>query len=100
MSHQTDTSNVFSEQAADQAEQRASRLDAREQELDNRAERLRMKEAHLSSWEHRVRMQRPTGAPARAGTKVGRNERCPCGSGLKYKHCHGLTGAQADGGVR
>ena len=21
--------------------------------------------------------------------KVGRNERCPCGSGLKYKHCHG-----------
>jgi hypothetical protein len=20
--------------------------------------------------------------------KVGRNERCPCGSGLKYKHCH------------
>ena len=21
--------------------------------------------------------------------KVGRNEPCPCGSGLKYKHCHG-----------
>lgn len=21
--------------------------------------------------------------------KIGRNERCPCGSGLKYKHCHG-----------
>ncbi|MFZ1815179.1 MAG: preprotein translocase subunit SecA [Rhizobiaceae bacterium] len=21
--------------------------------------------------------------------KVGRNEQCPCGSGLKYKHCHG-----------
>jgi len=21
--------------------------------------------------------------------KVGRNERCPCGSGRKYKHCHG-----------
>ncbi|MCB1456414.1 MAG: SEC-C domain-containing protein, partial [Nitratireductor sp.] len=21
--------------------------------------------------------------------KVGRNEACPCGSGLKYKHCHG-----------
>ena len=21
--------------------------------------------------------------------KVGRNERCPCGSGKKYKHCHG-----------
>jgi uncharacterized protein YecA (UPF0149 family) len=24
--------------------------------------------------------------------KVGRNDRCPCGSGLKYKYCHGLTG--------
>jgi preprotein translocase subunit SecA len=21
--------------------------------------------------------------------KVGRNEICPCGSGKKYKHCHG-----------
>jgi CRP-like cAMP-binding protein len=24
-----------------------------------------------------------------AGTKVGRNEPCPCGSGKKYKRCHG-----------
>jgi preprotein translocase subunit SecA len=22
--------------------------------------------------------------------KVGRNEACPCGSGKKYKHCHGI----------
>jgi preprotein translocase subunit SecA len=22
--------------------------------------------------------------------RVGRNEPCPCGSGKKYKHCHGL----------
>jgi preprotein translocase subunit SecA len=34
-------------------------------------------------------------APATAETfkrdqpKVGRNEQCPCGSGKKYKHCHG-----------
>ena len=27
--------------------------------------------------------------PARARQKVGRNEPCPCGSGKKYKHCHG-----------
>ncbi|GAA4853475.1 preprotein translocase subunit SecA [Luteimonas vadosa] len=26
---------------------------------------------------------------ARAMPKVGRNEPCPCGSGKKYKHCHG-----------
>ncbi len=24
-----------------------------------------------------------------AGPKVGRNDACPCGSGKKYKHCHG-----------
>jgi preprotein translocase subunit SecA len=24
--------------------------------------------------------------------KVGRNEPCPCGSGKKYKHCHGALG--------
>ncbi len=31
------------------------------------------------------------GAPG--GGKVGRNEPCPCGSGKKYKHCHGRKGA-------
>ena len=30
-----------------------------------------------------------TQAPASAGPKVGRNDPCPCGSGKKYKHCHG-----------
>jgi preprotein translocase subunit SecA len=28
-------------------------------------------------------------APRRAGEKVGRNDPCPCGSGKKYKKCHG-----------
>lgn len=23
------------------------------------------------------------------GRKIGRNEKCPCGSGSKYKRCHG-----------
>lgn len=27
--------------------------------------------------------------PAQAGPKVGRNDPCPCGSGKKYKQCHG-----------
>jgi preprotein translocase subunit SecA len=37
----------------------------------------------------------PAPLPETAGTfvrgerKVGRNEPCPCGSGKKYKHCHG-----------
>jgi preprotein translocase subunit SecA len=29
---------------------------------------------------------------AARGGKVGRNDPCPCGSGKKYKHCHGLQG--------
>jgi len=32
--------------------------------------------------------QRNPGDPASWG-KVGRNELCPCGSGKKFKHCHG-----------
>ena len=27
--------------------------------------------------------------PVRVGEKIGRNDPCPCGSGKKYKHCHG-----------
>jgi preprotein translocase subunit SecA len=41
-------------------------------------------------------MPAPGTAPAvapqpivRTGPKVGRNDPCPCGSGKKYKHCHG-----------
>jgi len=41
--------------------------------------------------------QRGTGptSPIRTEDKVGRNDPCPCGSGKKYKHCHGRTGLQA-----
>jgi preprotein translocase subunit SecA len=31
--------------------------------------------------------------PARAEQKIGRNELCPCGSGKKYKKCHGAGAA-------
>ena len=27
--------------------------------------------------------------PIKVGPKVGRNDPCPCGSGKKYKQCHG-----------
>jgi len=29
--------------------------------------------------------------PVRSGVKVGRNDPCPCGSGKKYKKCHGAA---------
>jgi preprotein translocase subunit SecA len=31
--------------------------------------------------------------PIRSEQKVGRNDPCPCGSGKKYKHCHGKVAA-------
>jgi preprotein translocase subunit SecA len=34
-----------------------------------------------------------TPAQRRTGEKVGRNDPCPCGSGKKYKKCHGATEA-------
>jgi preprotein translocase subunit SecA len=31
--------------------------------------------------------------PVRVGPKIGRNDPCPCGSGKKYKQCHGKNAA-------
>ncbi|HPW27730.1 MAG TPA: SEC-C metal-binding domain-containing protein, partial [Tenuifilaceae bacterium] len=33
--------------------------------------------------------QQPNREPVKVGIKVGRNDPCPCGSGKKYKNCHG-----------
>jgi preprotein translocase subunit SecA len=34
--------------------------------------------------------QEPVSTFVRVERKIGRNEPCPCGSGKKYKHCHGV----------
>ena len=34
--------------------------------------------------------QRPKQQPIRVEQKIGRNDPCPCGSGKKYKACHGI----------
>jgi uncharacterized protein YecA (UPF0149 family) len=89
---------------ADQAEER---LAAREREVAAResnigvaeeplrgwTERLRYQKAELQIREQRIEMASKVIVRQRQpGPKVGRNERCPCGSGLKHKHCHGLAG--------
>jgi preprotein translocase subunit SecA len=38
----------------------------------------------------------PAAPFVREDRKVGRNEPCPCGSGKKFKHCHGAL--QQSGG--
>ena len=34
-------------------------------------------------------LEKPQQPFVRGGQKIGRNDPCPCGSGKKYKHCHG-----------
>jgi hypothetical protein len=66
---------------------------AAEQRLRGWTERLRHQEAELLIREQRIEMaSKAMARPRQTGPKTGRNERCPCGSGLKHKHCHGLAG--------
>jgi len=47
-------------------------------------------EAHKRSQEAQERAEELSKAPIqRRQVKVGRNDECPCGSGKKFKHCHG-----------
>jgi len=68
-------------------------LDAAEERLRSWTERLRLWEGRLKDLEQQVELASKLAAqPRTSSPKVGRNDRCPCGSGLKYKHCHGLVG--------
>ncbi|MGH8620738.1 MAG: SEC-C metal-binding domain-containing protein, partial [Burkholderiales bacterium] len=46
------------------------------------------KEAPRPAPKQSLKPAAPAAVTAKAG-KIGRNEPCPCGSGKKYKHCHG-----------
>ena len=64
-------------------------------EAEELAQRMQFQHAEVSALEQdEVEPEAEGGiataaAPARAEQKIGRNEPCPCGSGKKYKHCHG-----------
>ena len=81
---------------------REAQLAAREQELGRVEARLRAWEAELHRREQAVHAQQrraatpaaPSIPPERSPGGVGRNEPCPCGSGRKYKHCHGSPAGQ------
>ena len=65
-----------------------SQLVARSEALDVRERRLAEREQSLKSTERLLRTRtRPLELPGR--TRVGRHDPCPCGSGFKYKRCHG-----------
>ena len=81
------TARDLADQISQVAQERSLRLDARQRGLEAQAEGLRRKEERLRTWERTLRT--PQAVENRDNVKVGRNERCPCGSGLKFKHCHG-----------
>ena len=101
-SNSSGAASVFEEQAQRQLVDREAALARRERELGAAEERVRRRSEHLRTWENELEVREwrvETAAklstqPARVRSKTGRNERCPCGSGLKYKHCHGLAGRQ------
>lgn len=78
---------VFDLQSA--LEDRADRLDVRERELDERENQLRRAEDLLREREAGLQQKSAAIAGAPTAVRVGRNEACPCGSGFKYKRCHG-----------
>ncbi|RYJ60953.1 preprotein translocase subunit SecA [Pseudomonas songnenensis] len=64
-------------------------------EAEELAKRMQFQHAEVSALdqpeeEPEVEGQADVAAtPVRTEPKIGRNEPCPCGSGKKYKHCHG-----------
>ncbi len=51
----------------------------------------RASEALVSGEQDKAQQEKPkeVAVPVRSEKSVGRNEPCPCGSGKKYKKCHG-----------
>ncbi|HLR16700.1 MAG TPA: preprotein translocase subunit SecA [Alcanivoracaceae bacterium] len=73
------------------------RLEAeREAQAQRQAEQMRAQQAELPAAEQNIEAPEQPAQPPQAqqpvvrqGRKIGRNEPCHCGSGKKYKHCHG-----------
>jgi len=72
---------------------REGRLIGEEQRLREWGERMRLWDDELRRREQSAELVAKLATRSRAtSSKIGRNGRCPCGSGLMYKHCHGLPG--------
>ncbi len=88
---------VFAARREEEFAARESRLVTRERELVATEERALEWMKRLGAWERELQARergrdsgsRQVAQSVPAGRKIGRNESCPCGSGLKYKRCHG-----------
>ena len=68
-----------------QTRQPSTTIDALEKEFHRKKERELAAASRQGGGDGAQASQR------RTGEKVGRNDPCPCGSGKKYKKCHGAT---------
>ncbi|MCK9168608.1 MAG: preprotein translocase subunit SecA, partial [Bacteroidia bacterium] len=57
-------------------------------------QQLKTQRNDLLSQSHSNTQQKEKTQPITVGKKIGRNDPCPCGSGKKYKNCHGREGAE------
>lgn len=80
---------VAGERSAAPVDQLEARILARSEELDDRERRLEARENSVIQAEKRLR-GRTAPLERRSELRAGRNEPCPCGSGVKYKRCHGF----------
>ncbi|KLN96538.1 preprotein translocase subunit SecA [Moellerella wisconsensis] len=64
-------------------------VEALELQRRNEAERLAKQQQLSHATEEEALMSEAEAKIATEGHKIGRNDTCPCGSGKKYKHCHG-----------
>jgi hypothetical protein len=93
---------VFAQRATEQLAIREAKIAARERQADAEQARMQAWGERLRRWEDELEVRERRAAlvsklPSRDSTvraKIGRNERCPCGSGRKYKHCHGSAGSR------
>jgi preprotein translocase subunit SecA len=53
----------------------------------------RLTEVHAAAGDEEAAPRSKAETVVRQAPKVGRNDPCPCGSGKKYKKCHGVNEA-------
>jgi preprotein translocase subunit SecA len=76
-------------QSAEQIAQAAEQLEERAEQIANMTYTAPTETGEVEVITSAGAVAATSGALADAVPRVGRNDACPCGSGKKYKHCHG-----------
>ena len=85
---QAEAARVAAQQAAAQAAAaERQRIEVKQAEPEQREDMSQYRAEKANS--DGSSSEQPAQGPVRAEKRVGRNDLCPCGSGKKYKNCHG-----------